>query len=67
MTKGRVVMIQGRGLGIEKAQVPSLRSCSATSLAGSTALSFVISTEAQRSGEISGCILFLGNVVRTVA
>ena len=25
MTKGRVVMVRGRGLGIEKAQVPPLR------------------------------------------
>ena len=30
--------------------------------AGSTALSFVISTEAQRSGEISVWMLILGNV-----
>jgi hypothetical protein len=29
--------------------------CSATSLSGSAVLPFVISTEAQRSGEICGC------------
>ena len=32
-----------------------------------TTLPFVISTEAQRSGEISVWIFFLGNVFRTVA
>jgi hypothetical protein len=36
--------------------------CSATTLAGSTSLPFVISTGAQRSGEISVWIRFLGNV-----
>jgi hypothetical protein len=36
--------------------------CSATTLSGSTALPFVISTEAKRSGEISVWMLFLGNV-----
>ena len=35
---------------------------SATTLPGSTGLPFVISTEAQRSGEISVWMLFLGNV-----
>ncbi len=35
---------------------------SATTLPGSTALPFVISTEAQRSGEISVWLLFLGHV-----
>jgi hypothetical protein len=34
----------------------------ATSLPESTALPFVISTEAQRSGEISVWMFFLGNV-----
>jgi hypothetical protein len=33
---------------------------SVTSLSGSAALPFVISTEAQRSGEISVWMLFLG-------
>jgi hypothetical protein len=37
--------------------------CSATTLPGNTALPFVISTEAQRSGEISVRMLFLGNMV----
>jgi hypothetical protein len=37
---------------------------SATTLPGSSALPFVISTEAQRSGEISVWMLFLGNVFR---
>ena len=36
--------------------------CSAVPLSGSTALPFVISTGAQRSGEISVWMLFLGNV-----
>jgi hypothetical protein len=36
--------------------------CSPTTLPGSTALPFVISTEAQRSGEISVWMLSLGNV-----
>ena len=36
--------------------------CSAATLHGSAALPFVISTEAQRSGEISVWMLFLGNV-----
>jgi hypothetical protein len=35
---------------------------SSTSLSGSAALPFVISTEAKRSGEISVWMLFLGNV-----
>ena len=39
-------------------------SYSATTLPGSTALPFVISTEAQRSGEISVWMLFHGNVLR---
>jgi hypothetical protein len=39
-------------------------SCSATSLSGSAALPFVISTGAQRSGEISVWMPFLGNVFR---
>jgi hypothetical protein len=38
---------------------------SATTLSGSTALPFVISTEAQRSGEISVWMLFLGSVFST--
>jgi hypothetical protein len=38
------------------------RSFSATTLHGSAALPFVISTEAQRSGEISVWMLLLGNV-----
>jgi len=37
-------------------------SCSATTVPGSAALPFVISTGAQRSGEISVWMLFLGNV-----
>jgi hypothetical protein len=36
--------------------------CSATTLPGSAALPFVISTGAQRSGEISVWMLVLGNV-----
>jgi hypothetical protein len=36
----------------------------ATALLGSVTLPFVISTEAQRSGEISVLMLFLGNVFR---
>jgi hypothetical protein len=36
--------------------------CSATSLSRSAALPFVISTEAQRSGEISVWMLFPGKV-----
>ena len=36
--------------------------CSAASLAGSAPLPFVILTGAQRSGEISVWMLFLGNV-----
>jgi hypothetical protein len=36
--------------------------CSATSLSGSAALPFVISTEAKRSGEICGSAVLLGNV-----
>jgi hypothetical protein len=40
-------------------------SCSATTLPGSAALPFVISTGAQRSGEISVWMLFLGNVFLT--
>jgi hypothetical protein len=39
--------------------------CSAATLPGSTALPFVISTEAQRSGEISVWMLFLGSVFST--
>jgi hypothetical protein len=39
-------------------------SCSATIVPGSAALPFVISTEAQRSGEISVWMLSLGNVFR---
>jgi iron complex transport system substrate-binding protein len=38
--------------------------CSATTLPGSAALPFVISTGAQRSGEISVWMLILGNVLR---
>ena len=41
-------------------------SCSATTLPGSAALPFVISTEAQRNGEISVWMLFPGNVFSTV-
>jgi hypothetical protein len=36
--------------------------CSATTFSGSTALPFVISTGAQRSGEISVWMLSLGNI-----
>jgi hypothetical protein len=36
-----------------------------TSIAGNASLPFVISTEAQRSGEISVWMLFLGNVLRS--
>jgi hypothetical protein len=36
----------------------------ATTVHGSAALPFVISTEAKRSGEISVWMLFLGNVFR---
>jgi hypothetical protein len=39
-------------------------SYSATTLPGSTDLPFVISTGAQRSGEISVLMLFLGSVFR---
>jgi hypothetical protein len=37
---------------------------SATTFSGSAALPFVISTEAQRSGEISVRMFFLGNVLK---
>jgi hypothetical protein len=75
MTKGRVVMARSSGQGMGKPQVPPLRcapigmtkerghaSRSATTLPGSTALPFVISTGAQRSGEISVWMLLLGDV-----
>jgi hypothetical protein len=42
-------------------------SYSATTLPGSTDLPFVISTGAQRSGEISVLMFFLGNVFRESA
>jgi hypothetical protein len=67
MTKGRAEL-PGRVVAEWKPFVPLklIKSvfCSATTLPGSSALPFVISTEAQRSGEISVWMLFLGNVFR---
>jgi hypothetical protein len=39
-------------------------SCTATTLSGNAALPFVISTGAERSGEICGSAFSLGNVSR---
>jgi hypothetical protein len=49
-------------MGLRPSQGDKKGSRSATILPGSIALPFVISTEAQRSGEISVWMLFLGNV-----
>jgi hypothetical protein len=58
-------MFFDRGImGLRPTKVMKNDFCSATSLSGSAALPFVISTEAKRSGEISVWILFLGNVFR---
>jgi hypothetical protein len=67
MTKRRAVlpwkMFFDRGvMDLGLTQGDEKRLLSATTLSGSTALPFVISTEAQRSGEISVWMLFLGNV-----
>ena len=51
------------GLG-RPPKVMKNRFSSATTLSGSATLPFVISTEAQRSGEISVWMLLLGNVFR---
>jgi hypothetical protein len=50
-------------MGFELPNLMRNGSYSATSLPGRAALPFVISTEAQRSGEISVWMLGLGNVL----
>ena len=49
-------------MGLRPPKVMKNGFCSATTLNGSAALPFVISTGAQRSGEISVWMLFPGNV-----
>jgi hypothetical protein len=53
------------GLAFGPPKVMKNGSSSVTTLPGSTALPFVISTEAQRSGEISVWMLLLGDVFST--
>jgi hypothetical protein len=54
--------IHPRGFAEVAPKVMKNGSCSATTLSGSASLPFVVSTGAQRSGEISVWMLFLGNV-----
>jgi hypothetical protein len=49
MTKGRVVMVRGRGLGLEKAQVPPLRCASAQQLNSLEAPPSPLSSRPKRS------------------
>jgi hypothetical protein len=53
MDKSQVPLLRSSGFSVE-IRGADLRSCSTTTLLRSTALSFVISTGAQRSGEICG-------------
>jgi hypothetical protein len=58
-----VEMREGSLIPLTLPKVIQNGTCSATTLAGSTNLPFVISTEAKRSGEISVWMLFLGDSI----